>query len=80
MRGQFIDLQNWLWYGIGPETLQSPYVYLNETSFQSSWDEHVAGFNSINDMREVTPNPFEVSRWSDQRPEFPAPENVPFLC
>lgn len=64
VRGHFVDLQNWLWYGIGPEVLQGPYPH-NNTALTSDWDGHVAGFNAPYwgfqiDFRNVTPNPFEV--------------------
>ncbi|GAQ89559.1 hypothetical protein KFL_005360020 [Klebsormidium nitens] len=68
-RGHFTDLQNWLWYGNGPETLQGPYETYGEGSgtYASSWDDHVSSFNTPlwgfrHDMLNITPNPMEVGK------------------
>eukprot|EP00271_Cylindrocystis_brebissonii_P011532 TRINITY_DN29378_c0_g1_i1.p1 TRINITY_DN29378_c0_g1~~TRINITY_DN29378_c0_g1_i1.p1 ORF type:complete len:1409 (+),score=223.81 TRINITY_DN29378_c0_g1_i1:249-4475(+) len=60
MRGHFVDLVNWL-QGIGPKVLQDPDSYrYNQSSFVSTWDGWVAGFNTApyaQDVDVVLPNP-----------------------
>jgi hypothetical protein len=69
VRGTFCDLQNWLYFNIGPSFYEEPYLQ-NEQSI-SNWDGRACGYNTIQPTHlsfiHVPPNPFQVHSASPLR-------------